>query len=157
MFTVFFILRIILNGRVTLELVLLGVLIAVAVFLFAHFAFGYTAFSERTVLRYLPLAVVYLINLMREIIIASLSVIRLILSPSAKPDPVLIAFDSHLPTEFQNVVLANSITLTPGTVTVQMKDGHFLVHCLRLEYAEGIEESSFVKLLRRVRLEEGKK
>ena len=38
-----------------------------------------------------------------------------------------------------------------------MKDGHFLVHCLRLEYAEGIEESSFVKLLRRVRLEEGKK
>ena len=81
----------------------------------------------------------------------------MILSPSAKPDPVLIAFDSHLPTEFQNVVLANSITLTPGTVTVQMKDGHFLVHCLRLEYAEGIEESSFVKLLRRVRLEEGKK
>ena len=152
MLTVFFILWIILNGRVTLELVLLGILISAAVFLFARAAFGYSARRELDVLRYMPLALLYLINLMREIILASLHVIRLILSPARKPEPVLIEFDSGLPTEFQNVVLANSITLTPGTVTVEMQGAHFTVHCLIPEFAEGIGESSFVRLLRRIHL-----
>ena len=152
MLTVFFILWIILNGRVTLELVLLGILISAAVFLFARAAFGYSARRELDVLRYMPLALLYLINLMREIILASLHVIRLILSPARKPEPVLIEFDSGLPTEFQNVVLANSITLTPGTVTVELQGDHFTVHCLIPEFADGIGESSFVKLLRRIHM-----
>ena len=152
MLSIFFLLWIILNGRVTLELVVLGILIAAAVFLFACAAFGYSFRRELDVLKYLPLVVLYMINLMREIILASLHVIRLILSPSRKPEPVLIEFDSGLPTEFQNVVLANSITLTPGTVTVEMKGDHFTVHCLIPEFADGIGESSFVKLLRRIRL-----
>ena len=153
MLTIFFILWMILNGRITLELVLLGILIAAAVFLFARAAFGYSVKTEASVLRYLPLTILYLINLMWEIIRASLNVIAIIVNPSRKPDPVLIEFDSGLPTEFQNVVLANSITLTPGTITVQMKDGHFLVHCLIPEFAQGIGEGSSVKLLRRIHLQ----
>lgn len=149
MLSFFYVLWIILNGRVTLEILLLGIPIAVAVFLFARAAFGYSASTEAKVLLYTPLAVVYLVNLMVEIVKASSSVIGLILNPAKKPDPVLIEFDSGLPTDFQNVVLANSITLTPGTVTVEMSGSHFQVHCLRPEYAEGIESSSFVKLLRR--------
>ena len=152
MFTIFFILWIILNGRVTVELVLLGIIIAAAVFLFARSAFGYSVRTERYVLRYLPLTVLYLINLMWEIIRSALHVIAIIIHPSRKPDPVLIEFDSGLPTEFQNVVLANSITLTPGTITVLMKDGHFTVHCLIPEFAQGIGESSFVRILRRIRI-----
>ena len=152
MLTFFFILWIVLNGRITLELVLLGIPIAAAVFLFARAAFGYSASTELSVLKYAPLALVYLVNLIREIIIASLNVVALILRPSGRPDPVLIEFDSGLPTQFQNVILANSITLTPGTVTVEMSEGHFTVHCLVPEFADGIGESSFVKLLRRIRL-----
>lgn len=152
MITIFFFLWMILNGRITLELVLLGVLIAAAVFLFAKAAFGYSAKVEMLVLKYLPLALFYVLNLMAEIIKASLNVIGIILRPSRKPEPVLIEFDSGLETEFQNVVLANSITLTPGTITVEMEEGHFLIHCLIPEYAEGIGDSSFVRLLRRVHL-----
>ncbi len=152
MLALFFILWIVLNGRVTLELILLGIPIAAAVFLFAHFAFGYSAGSEFKILRYAPLAIWYGLNLVIEIIKASLNVIAVILNPGKKPDPVLIEFDSGLPSSFQNVVLANSITLTPGTVTVEMEGDHFLVHCLIPEYAEGIEESSFVKLLRRIKV-----
>ena len=152
MLTFFFLLWIILNGRVTLELVLLGIPIAAAVFLFARAAFGYTVRTESDVLKYSPLAVLYLFNLMLEIVKASFQVIGVIIRPSGKPDPVLIEFDSGLSSEFQNMVLANSITLTPGTLTVQMSEGHFLVHCLIPEFADGIEESSFVRLLRRVSL-----
>lgn len=156
MFVLFFVLWIILNGRITLEIVFLGFVIAAAVFLFAHIAFGYSIRNEGRVFRYLPLAIWYLINLIIEIVKASLHVIAVIGNPTGKPDPVLIEFDSGLPTEFQNVVLANSITLTPGTVTVALKGDHFLVHCLRPEYAEGIGESSFVRLLRRIDLTERK-
>ena len=46
MLLLFFILWIILNGRVTLELVLLGIPIAAAVFLFARAAFGYSVRTE---------------------------------------------------------------------------------------------------------------
>ena len=150
MLTFFFILWIVLNGRVTLELLLLGIPIAAAVFLFARAAFGYFARTEWSVLKYAPLAIWYLVNLIVEIIKASLNVTAIILSPARRPDPVLIEFDSGLESEIQNVILANSITLTPGTITVKMEGSHFQVHCLIPEYADGIEESSFVKLLRRI-------
>ena len=87
----------------------------------------------------------YLLNLMREIIVASLHVIRLILSPARKPEPVLIEFDSGLPTEFQNVVLANSITLTPGTITLDIaeEDGkdYYYIHWIDVTAPSGKEEA----------------
>ena len=45
------------------------------------------------------------------------------------------------------MLLANSITLTPGTITVSVEDDRFCVHCLDKELAEGMEDSVFVKLL----------
>ena len=45
------------------------------------------------------------------------------------------------------VVLANSITLTPGTITVSVENDSFCVHCLDRELAEGMEDSVFVELL----------
>ena len=67
------------------------------------------------------------------------------------PEPVIVEFHSGFQSRLQNVLLANSITLTPGTITVFQDGDHFVVHCLRREYAEGIEDSSFVRLLRRVK------
>ena len=45
------------------------------------------------------------------------------------------------------VMLANSITLTPGTITADLTEGRFWVHALTKEMAEGLEESYFVKLI----------
>ena len=41
--------------------------------------------------------------------------------------------------------------LTPGTYTVFQEKDRFVIHCLRREYAEGLEDSSFVHLLRRLK------
>ena len=59
-------------------------------------------------------------------------------------------FHSGLPTDLQNVLLANSITLTPGTYTLFQEGDGFVVHTLREDFAEGIESSVFIKLLRRL-------
>ena len=93
----------------------------------------------------------YSLTLIREIFKAALAVALLAFDPKGKPEPVIVEFDSGLPTDFQNVLLANSITLTPGTYTLFQDKDHFVVHCLRREYAEGIDNSSFVELLRKVK------
>ena len=126
MWVFLFALWIVLNGRVTIELVIFGVVIASAVTFFANRVTGYSTSIERRILR----------NMVYR---------------ADPPDPVIIEFHSGFHTQLQNVLLANSITLTPGTITLFQEGDHFVVHCLRREFGDGIEESSFVKLLRKIK------
>lgn len=144
----FFLLWLILNGRITAELVLLGIPISALVLLLANRAVGYTLKTDIRIMRNLPVFFLYTLNLVAEILKASAAVMGVVLDPSKKPEPVIVEFHSGLKTELQNVLLANSITLTPGTYTLFQEGDHFVVHCLKREYGEGMEESSFVKYLR---------
>ena len=144
----FFLLWLILNGRITAELILLGIPISALVLLLANRAVGYTLKTDIRIMRNLPVFFLYTLNLVAEILKASAAVMGVVLDPSKKPEPVIVEFHSGLKTELQNVLLANSITLTPGTYTLFQEGDHFVVHCLKREYGEGMEESSFVKYLR---------
>ena len=62
-------------------------------------------------------------------------------------EPVIVKVHTNLKTETAKVILANSITLTPGTITVSLTGQELLVHCLDKSLAEGMEDSAFVKLL----------
>ena len=68
-------------------------------------------------------------------------------------EPVIVHVHTNLKTETARVILANSITLTPGTITVSLTDDDLLVHCLDKSLAEGMENSSFVKLLEKMEKE----
>ena len=72
---------------------------------------------------------------------------KIILSPELQPEPALVFFDTELRTGMAKMMLANSITLTPGTITVSVEGRRFCVHCLDRELAEGMESSVFVELL----------
>ena len=144
----FFFLWLILNGRVTVELILLGIPISALVLLLANRAVGYTIKTDIRIMRNLPVFFLYTLNLVGEILKASAAVMDVVLDPSKKPEPVIVEFHSGLKTELQNVLLANSITLTPGTYTLFQEGDHFVVHCLKREYGEGLEGSSFVKYLK---------
>ena len=146
----YFVIWIILNGRVTAEIVLFGIAVSAVITLFTTKVLGYGIRNDLFILRRLPLFVVYILNLIVEIVKASLAVMKAALSPSMRPDPVVVEFHSGLPGHFRNVLLANSITLTPGTYTLIQEGDRFRVHCLRPEYAEGMAESSFVRILRRI-------
>ena len=61
-------------------------------------------------------------------------------------------FDVPIKNEILLTVLANSITLTPGTITVDIENSTFCVHALDKDLAQGIEDLIFVKLL--VKMEE---
>ena len=54
------------------------------------------------------------------------------------------------------MLLANSITLTPGTITVSVEGDRFCVHYLDKELADGVEDSVFVELLKEMEAEGAK-
>ena len=62
-------------------------------------------------------------------------------------EPVVVKFQSDLKTDMANVLLANSITLTPGTITVSLNKNEFVIHCLDKDFSKGLKDSIFVKML----------
>ena len=82
-----------------------------------------------------------------EILKASFVVMRLIYTRDHRMEPLLVRFDTGLKTPAARAVLGNSITLTAGTITVEDQEGHLCVHTLDRPLAEGIENSSFQRLL----------
>ena len=55
-------------------------------------------------------------------------------------DPVMIRLKAGQVTEMGQVIYGNSITLTPGTITVDIDDGELLVHALTQSGADGLAE-----------------
>ncbi len=74
--------------------------------------------------------------------------ICLILSPKYEIEPKLVKFRVDLKSDTLRAVLADSITLTPGTITVTLEGDEYLVHCLDKDLAEGMSDSEFVRKLK---------
>ena len=64
---------------------------------------------------------------------------KIILTPSLPISPRLIRVPGSQQTDLGLVTYANSITLTPGTITCDVRDGFLLVHALTAESAAGVE------------------
>ena len=65
-----------------------------------------------------------------RIVESSLHLTKLILNPSLPIKPRLITYRSQLQHRGAIVVLGNSVTLTPGTITVEINGNTFLVHAI---------------------------
>lgn len=140
--------------KITLEVVLFGIGLTALVCLLMHALFEYSPKKDWAFVKRAPLFIKYLGILVIEIIKASLGMIRVILDKNVKVDPVLVTFHSGLKTKMGNFILANSITLTPGTITVSLEGDKFVVHCLDRSMLDISADSTFIKNIKR--LEEGK-
>lgn len=78
--------------------------------------------------------------LLYQIILANIYIAYLALHPKMLDliDPHLIKFKTRLKDDLARVTFANSITLTPGTITVLIKDGHFFVHAINKSVAKAL-------------------
>ena len=90
--------------------------------------------------------------LFKEIWHSGVQVARIILTPRLPISPTLVRFQPAQKTAVGLATHANSITLTPGTITVQANHREFLVHALTRDGAAGVVES---EMNRRVRSFEG--
>ena len=72
----------------------------------------------------------YLPWLILAIIKANLQVAAILIKPRMPIDPVMLQFETKLSKRMAMVTLANSITLTPGTITVELEKGKYIIHSL---------------------------
>lgn len=147
MFLLFFLIWVIYNGQFTAEIAAFGVVIAGVMYWFLCKFFNYSPRYDLFLCKKAPLLLQYILTLIWEIIKANLTVFRMIYSAKYEPEPAVVHFTTDLHSTFARVLLANSITLTPGTITVALTGNEYTVHCLDKELAEGISSSVFVKLL----------
>ena len=107
--------------------------------------------EESHPMSFLPKLVTYVPWLAMQVIQSNWDVIKCVWAPTIKVQPRFIRIPCDLKTEFGRVTYANSITLTPGTVTVEA-DETFLIHALHQEAADSLASGD---MERRVRTLEG--
>ncbi len=141
---------IILNGKFTWEIFTIGALICAALYLFLYRFVGYSPKRELELIKRFPRALLYLLILIKEVIVANAYVIYYIYNSKLEVEPRVVTFSRRFKEEHHNAILAESITLTPGTITVHLEGSHYTVHCLDKEMGKGINNSEFVKQLKKM-------
>lgn len=81
----------------------------------------------------------YLVWLAWEVVISAVQVAWVVLQPRMPIAPRLLRFRANLPHTLARLTLANSITLTPGTVTLEVDSDEFVVHALTPGSAASLE------------------
>lgn len=76
-----------------------------------------------------------------EMIKANLDVAYRVLHPRLPINPGIVKIKTNLKSEIAQTMLANSITLTPGTMTVDIKDGYLYIHWIDVKSKE-VEEAT---------------
>ena len=88
--------------------------------------------------------ILYLLVFIRELIKSNLDVARRVLTPSLPINPGIVKFKSKLPTDYSRMVLANSITLTPGTLSIDIIDDTFYIHWIDVKTTD--PEKAFTEI-----------
>ena len=145
-----FLLWLILNGKVTLEICLFGVVVTGLVYAFCVAVLGYHPRNERRVLGRLGRYLQYGVTLVWEIVKANVQTMKVILSPKAAYRPAVVRLQVPLEEASSRVLLSNSITLTPGTVTIRQQEEEFLVLCLDKDGGEAIPDWNLVRILKKL-------
>lgn len=133
-FILLFIVWIFFSGKLDLFHLSLGVISCVIVAVISgDLLFQRRERKIRTRLAEFSRFVPYCFWLLYQIILANVHVIGLALSPKLMKrdlDPHIFTFKTSLATDFARFVLANSITLTPGTVTIRIHEDTFYIHAV---------------------------
>lgn len=97
----------------------------------------------------------YLLVFLRELFFSTLNVARIVMTPSLPINPGIVKFKTKLTSNVAKMLLANSITLTPGTLTVDIAEDVFYIHWLDVKTEEPEEAytqiaETFESILRKI-------
>ena len=99
--------------------------------------FKRTRFSFRDVTEVIRLFT-YIPWLIYQIVLANIHVASLVLNPKMPIDPRMIKYKTKLKKDISLTTFANSITLTPGTITADIVEGEYYVHALNKKVADDL-------------------
>ena len=146
MYLVYLALWIVFNGRFTWEIAAFGAVVSAAVYYFSVKFLGYDPKKELRAVKMLPRIFKYLWLLVKEIAKSNHALIRTIYGRANEIKPRLVTFKTPLKGAYKSI-LADCITVTPGTISVISEEDRLTVHALDASFAEGIEDTDFQKQL----------
>lgn len=112
--------------------IIIGIILSTLLSLFTYKSFSQKNPDNNIVVRiinlfkYVPVFII-------EIIKANLDVARRVINPSLPINPGIIKIPTNLKSDYAKLFLANSITLTPGTLTLDVIDDHLYIHWIDVE------------------------
>jgi multicomponent Na+:H+ antiporter subunit E len=129
-----------LMGSLKMDVLLVGALASAVISLW--FSSGLSFFTEFRMSRAALVAGVrYYGYFFQELVKANLKVAAIVISPNLPIDPAIVKVRTRLKSRMGRLMLANSITLTPGTLTVEITGEWLYVHWVQME-AEDIETAT---------------
>lgn len=129
---------------------------AVIVFLVTSFSGNFLLNpKERPHINWIDLyyIILFIVTLFWEMVKANIKVAYIVLHPNMPISPGMIRIKTHLQTDLGKVILANAITLTPGTLSVELAGDSLLIHGLTRGDLEGVSEHPLERIL--LKIEEG--
>lgn len=141
----------ILNASFNLEVAATGIVFCGAVYALYCLVLHGSPGRELRMWRRVPGAFLYLWYLVWQIVVANLQVMELILFPKKRMGGgQLVVLKGEVSTQTAQLILANSITLTPGTVTAGLFKEGLCVYAMDARLAEDLRDSGFARRLRRL-------
>lgn len=77
-------------------------------------------------------SLIYVFVFIKELIVSNLDVARRVVNPKLPIKPGIVKVKTKLNSKIAKTILANSITLTPGTLTVDIKDEYLYIHWIEI-------------------------
>ncbi|MFL3658129.1 MAG: Na+/H+ antiporter subunit E [Opitutales bacterium] len=103
-------------------------------------------------LRQIALLPGFLLWMLYQILLSNIHILKLAFSSGEIPEvkPSLVRIKTNLKTDFGKWMLANSITLTPGTITISIEGDELLIHSISSETTEGVLDDSMERKIARI-------
>jgi multicomponent Na+:H+ antiporter subunit E len=116
-----------LTNSIDLQELLVGSIISLIVVLF--FSIDSSFNIKNLIIKYIKFIPIFLKNL----ILSNIEVMKIVLSPTLKTNTGIVKLKTSLKSDYDKLMLANAITLTPGTLTVELRDDELFIHILNIE------------------------
>lgn len=130
-----------------IERIAAGILVCATVVIFNKDLLSIDKKNNSLSITNIKYSILYVAVLIKEIFLSNFHVAKVVLSPKLNISTSIVTINTKLKSDFNKTILANSITLTPGTLTLDMKEDKLVIHCLDKETAEGLENNSFERIL----------
>ena len=87
---------------------------------------------------------IYSLVFMKALLIANLDVAKKVLSPKLNIKPGIVKIKTELTSDIGKMLLANSITLTPGTLSVDIRGEYLFIHWIDVESSDIVEATKII-------------
>jgi len=123
---------VLLNGNLALDTLLVGVLASLAIVFFLRESTSFLS-EFRATPRAFVASLQYIGYFLKELVKSNIALARIVLAPTLPINPGIVKVRTTLQSKMGRLMLANSITLTPGTLTVEMEGEWLYIHWVNIE------------------------